>query len=92
MKDWWNSHKQEFFKGLGSLIAFGSLFFLFQQQSWDEVLDTILKITWSRFFTSLGLLMLSRLFTIARWHILLQSGGVNINLKQTTFKLLYIKR
>ena len=84
MIDWIRAHRQAILKTTGSLLALGSLFFLFQQQSWDEVLDAARQITWSRFLAAASLLMLSRLFTAARWHILLRSGGVDISVKQTT--------
>ena len=69
---------------LGSLLALGALFSLFEQQSWDEVLNAARQITWLRFFSIIGLMVLSRLFTVMRWHILLQSGGVKISIQQTT--------
>ena len=84
MSSWIRTHKQTIIKVLGSLLALGALFSLFEQQSWDEVLDATLKITWLRFLSAAGLLMLSRLFTVARWHTLLRSGGVDISIKQTT--------
>ena len=84
MNSWIRAHKQMIIKVLGSLLALVALFFLFKQQSWDEVLGAARRITWLRFFSIIGLIMLSRLFTVARWHILLRSGGVDISIKQTT--------
>ena len=78
------AHQQTIIKVAGSLLALGSLFFLFQQQSWDGVLNAARQITWLRFSSAAGLLLLSRLFTVARWHILLRSGGIDIRIVQTT--------
>ena len=84
MSSWIRANKQTIIKMLGSFLALGALFSLFEQQSWDEVLDATRKITWLRFSFAAGLLMLSRLFTVARWHTLLRAGGVDISIKQTT--------
>ncbi len=84
MRYWIRSHRQTILKVLGSLIALGALLFLLEQQSWDEVLGAARQITWLRFFSTIGLMVLSRLFIVMRWHILLRSGGVKISIKQTT--------
>lgn len=83
MKNWFLKHRQTILKTTGSLLAFGSLFFLARQQSWDEVLGAARQIAWSRFGIAAGLLMASRLFTVVRWHVLLRYGGVDIRFQET---------
>lgn len=84
MSAWFQRHRQQIFKVLGSLIAFGSLFFLLKSQSWDAILDAVQQVSWQRFVLALGLLFLSRFFTVGRWYVLLRSGGVDISFGQAT--------
>ena len=84
MSRWLLKDQQQKLKVLGSLVAFGSLFFLLKSQSWDEILDAVQQVSWQRFVFALGLLFVSRFFTVARWYVLLRSGGVNISFAQAT--------
>lgn len=78
MSVWLRDNRQQIFKVLGSLLALGSLFFLLKQQSWDEILDAVQQISWQRFALALGLLFVSRFFTVGRWYVLLRSAGINM--------------
>ena len=82
MSRWLLNNRQQKLKVLGSLIALGSLFFLLKSQSWDEILDAVQQVSWQRFALALGLLFVSRFFTIGRWYALLRSGGVKISFSQ----------
>ncbi len=89
MISWIRTHQQTIIKMLGSLLAFGSLFFLFKQQNLGDALVAVQKITWNHFGMALGFLVLSRLFTVARWHVLLRSADLDISFWKTT-KLTFI--
>ncbi len=84
MSIWLRKNQQQKLKGLGSLVALGSLFFLLKQQSWSEIFDAVQQVTWLRFLFAVGLLFLSRFFTIGRWYVLLRTGGVNISLAEAS--------
>ncbi len=84
MSNWLRKNRQQIFKVLGSLLAFGSLFFLIESQSWDEIFDAVQQISWQRFALVLGLIFLSRFFVIARWYALLRSAGIQMRFREAT--------
>ena len=84
MSDWLRKNRQQIFKVLGSLIALGALFFLLKAQSWDEVLDAVLQISWQRFAMVLGFMLVSRFFIIGRWYALLRSAGIEMRFREAT--------
>lgn len=84
MSRWLLKNQQQKLKVLGSLVALSSLFFLLKSQSWDEILNAVQQVSWQRFLLALGLLFISRFFTVGRWYVLLRSGGVNISFSQAT--------
>jgi uncharacterized membrane protein YbhN (UPF0104 family) len=51
---------------------------LIRQEGWSEIVNAVKQISLASFLLALGSLLISRLFVIARWHVLLQSGGVKI--------------
>ena len=80
MKNKFRFNRQTVLRVAGSLLMVGALFFLFQQQGWDEIARAANQVTLHQFSLSLGLFLFSRLFIVGRWHVLLRSGGVRIPL------------
>jgi uncharacterized membrane protein YbhN (UPF0104 family) len=80
MKNKFRLNRQMVLRVAGSLLMVGALFFLFQQQGWDEIARAASQVTLLQFSLSLGLFLFSRLFIVGRWHVLLRSGGVRIPL------------
>jgi len=68
---------------LGTLVATLLIVLLIQQEGWGKIIDAVKRITPASFFLALVSLLISRIFVIARWHVLLQSGGVKIPLSRT---------
>jgi hypothetical protein len=69
---------------LGTLLALALLIYLLGQQGWQSVFQAVRQIAWWRFILCLGLMMISRLAVIGRWHVLLRSGGVSISIQDST--------
>ncbi len=67
----------------GTILAFGMLIYLLRRQSWTEILAEIRTIESWRFGVAILLMLVSRAAIIARWHILLRSGGIPIQLRET---------
>jgi uncharacterized membrane protein YbhN (UPF0104 family) len=51
---------------------------LIRQEGWTEIVGSLRQISPVSFFLALVALLISRVFVIARWHVLLRSGGVTI--------------
>lgn len=67
----------------GTLLALVLLVYLLSQQGWDEILAALRQISASHLLLALGLMILSRLAVVGRWHILLVSSGLEISFWQT---------
>jgi hypothetical protein len=68
---------------LGTGLALVLLFYVLRQQDWEDIAAAVVQIQPWRFVLALGLMFGSRFFVIGRWHVLLRSGGVNANWKQS---------
>jgi uncharacterized membrane protein YbhN (UPF0104 family) len=67
----------------GTLAAIVLIVLLIRQEGWTEIVDSLRQISPFSFFLALLSLLASRVFVIARWHVLLQSGGVKIPFRRT---------
>ena len=56
---------------------------LIREEGWGKIIDSLRQISPLHFFLALASLLVSRIFVIARWHVLLQSGGVKIPFRRT---------
>jgi uncharacterized membrane protein YbhN (UPF0104 family) len=77
---------------IGTLIAFVLLIYLLSQQGWQAIWAAIQQIPLWALALSFGLMMLSRIAVVGRWHVLLRSGGLQIsfmNSFQITFAGLF---
>lgn len=66
----------------GTIISFVLLAILVYLYR-EDVLAAVRRVTLTNLLIAAGLVFLSRLMTVARWHTLLRAGGVDISLKDT---------
>ena len=78
MLDWLSENRTMLLRLFGALVATVLVFLLIQQEGWSEIIGALKQISLVSFLLALASLLISRIFVIARWHILLQSGGVKI--------------
>jgi glycosyltransferase 2 family protein len=84
MIDWLSENRNLLLRLLGTLVATVLIVLLIQQEGWSEIVGALKQISLLSFLLALASLLISRLFVIARWHVLLQSGGVKIPFSRTT--------
>jgi glycosyltransferase 2 family protein len=80
---WLSKNRNVLLRLLGTLVATLLIVLLIQQEGWEKILEAVKRITPTSFFLALASLLISRIFVIARWHVLLHSGGVKIPLSRT---------
>ncbi|HEX6033887.1 MAG TPA: lysylphosphatidylglycerol synthase transmembrane domain-containing protein [Anaerolineales bacterium] len=83
MIDWLSQNRTLLLRLFGTLAAIVLIVLLIQQEGWTEIVDSLKQISPVNFFLALASLLVSRVFVIARWHVLLQSGGVKIPFRRT---------
>jgi len=76
--DWLRKNRQTIVRALGSLLALGLLIVLLEEEGDGELFSALRRVSIGYFLAALGALFISRLFAAARWHVLLQSAGVEI--------------
>ena len=84
MVDWLSENRNLLLRLLGTLVATVLIVLLIQQEGWSEIVGALKQISPFSFLLALASLLISRIFVIARWHVLLQSGGVKIPFSRTT--------
>ncbi len=67
----------------GTLLAVALLVYLIIEQGWQALLDSLAQVSWPYFVGAFLLVLLSRLATVGRWHVLLRSAEVPISLRQS---------
>lgn len=78
MIGWLSKNRRMLLRLFGTLAAIMLTVLLIRQEGWAEIVDSLRQISPLNFFLALACLLISRLFVIARWHVLLRSGGVRI--------------
>jgi hypothetical protein len=68
----------------GTILAVALIVILVREQGWDEILAAFKKLSLSTILLAVGLIVVSRLFVIGRWFVLLRSGGVKISFANAT--------
>jgi len=77
------SKKISWIRILGTLLALALLIYLIVEQGWQAVVDSLAQVSWPAFLGAFLLILLSRLATVGRWHVLLRSANVEIELRQS---------
>jgi hypothetical protein len=80
---WLSEHRTLLLRLFGTLVAIVLIILLIRQEGWAEIVDSLRQVSPVSFFLALASLLVSRLFLVARWHVLLQSGGVKIPFRRT---------
>jgi uncharacterized membrane protein YbhN (UPF0104 family) len=76
--DWLRKNRQTIIRALGSILALTLLIILLEEEGDGELFSALRRVSIGYFLAALAALFVSRLFAAARWHILLQSAGVDI--------------
>jgi len=78
MTKWLSENRTLLLRLFGTLAAIVLIVLLIRQEGWTEIVNSLKQISPASFFLALASLLASRIFVIARWHVLLRSGGVKI--------------
>jgi hypothetical protein len=78
MTHWLSENRTLLLRLFGTLAAIVLMVVLLRQEGWTEIVGSLKQISSTSFFLALASLLVSRIFVIARWHVLLRSGGVKI--------------
>lgn len=81
--DWLQKNRQTVVRALGSLLALALLLILLQEEGDGQLFSALRRVSIWYFLAAVGALLISRLFAATRWHILLQSAGVEISLSRS---------
>ncbi len=83
MVSWLARNRQRLIQLVGTVLAIVLLAFLLRDGGWNEILKAMRQIKVVDLFWVALLFLISRLAVVARWHVLLKSGGVNIRFKDS---------
>jgi hypothetical protein len=83
MIGWFSRNKKLILRLFGTALAITLSILLIEREGWKEITDSLRQISLPVFALALLLLLISRLFVILRWHVLLRSGGVTIPFSRT---------
>ncbi|MBK9206940.1 MAG: flippase-like domain-containing protein [Anaerolineales bacterium] len=83
MINWLRENRQTIARTLGSLLAVILLVILLKEESGDEIVSALKRISIWYFLGAIFTLLISRMFVVGRWHILLRSAGINISFWRT---------
>jgi uncharacterized membrane protein YbhN (UPF0104 family) len=86
MTNWISKNRSLILRLLGTFLAIALIVVLIQEEGWNEITEALKQLSLYSFLLALASLLVSRIFVIARWHVLLRSGGVKI-LFSRTFEL-----
>jgi len=75
--------KISFIRVVGTGFAIILVIYLLSEQGWSDIRVAIVDIGWRRFLLALGVMFVSRFMVIARWHVLLRSGQVDMSLGES---------
>lgn len=83
MTSWWSRNRQLLLQSAGTLLAFLLLFLLLRQEDGTGVLVALQEIELADLLWVALLFAISRFAVTWRWHILLQSGGIQIRFRDS---------
>jgi uncharacterized membrane protein YbhN (UPF0104 family) len=84
MTKWLSQNRTLLLRLFGTLAAIVPIVLLIREEGWSKIAGSLSQISPMNFFLALAALLISRIFVIARWHVLLHSGGVRISFRRTT--------
>lgn len=83
MNKWWIENRQNISRWLGTILAIVLIYFLLREEGSDDLIAALRRISVWYFVAGIVILFISRLFVVARWHVLLRSAGVDISTGRT---------
>ncbi len=84
MKKWFSKNQQLLLRIAGSLLAIGALIWLIEREGWGEIGTAIREIPLETFIIAAVFMLVSRLFVVARWYVLLRAAGIRISFWRVT--------
>lgn len=72
-------NRQTVIRGLGSVLALALLLILIREEGDGELFSALRRVSFGYFLLAALALLASRLFAVARWHLLLRSAGLDIS-------------
>ncbi len=83
MASWLSRNRQRLVQFAGTALAIVLLVFLLRDDGWNEIVKAMRQIQIVNLFWVALLFLISRMAVVARWHVLLRSGGVDIRFKDS---------
>lgn len=71
--------RYQWMRWLGTLASIALLVYLLEKHGWNELLESLQRISWPYFLLAFVMVFLSRMAVIGRWYILLHSARVEIS-------------
>lgn len=84
MIEWLKKNYQTIIRALGSILAIVLLFFFQKEEGRNEIVLALKNVSVFYLVVAIGVLFVSRFFTILRWHILLKSAGLDISFSRAS--------
>lgn len=84
MASWLSRNRQRVVQFIGTVLAIVLIGFLLREDGWNAVVAAMKQIDLVDLIWVLILFSISRVATVARWHVLLRSGGIDISFKNST--------
>ncbi len=78
MTKWFDQNRQTIIRVFGSVLALALLIILLEEEGDGKLFSALRRVSIGYFLAAVVALTISRLFSTARWHILLNSAGVEI--------------
>lgn len=79
----WPQNRSLLIRWAGTLLALLLLFILLREEDWLDIFEAVQRVSLSNFVLAWVLLLVSRMFVVGRWHVLLRSGGLDISVKSS---------
>lgn len=83
MSNWWAANRKNTARWMGTFLAIILIVFLIREEGGDDLLSALKRVSIWYFLAGIFIMLLSRLFVVSRWHVLLRSGSVNISFQHT---------
>jgi hypothetical protein len=83
MLEWLVRNRQCILQWVGTILAFGLLVVLLENEGWQEILAAFRKVKLIDLFWVALLFLIARLATVGRWYVLLRSGGIEMSIKDS---------
>lgn len=77
------SKRAQYLRLIGTLLAISLLLYLLSQQGWENIREAVRQIPLRNVILAFLLTLMSRLFIISRWHVLLRAVHIPVPVWQT---------